>query len=97
MHITQYRLKKQNYKGRWRKRRGFQAIVNNLTAHFPSSDIIQAARIFDPAAVPGSDTDCAAHGEGDLLLLTSSLSSYNVSEYPTPVSTNCDPQMMNTD
>ena len=53
-----------------------QAIVNNLTARFPSSDIIQAARIFDPAAVPGSDTDCAAYGERDLLLLTSQYSSF---------------------
>ena len=53
-----------------------QAIVNNLTARFPSSDIIQAARIFDPAAVPGSDTDCAAYGESDLLLLTSQYSSF---------------------
>ena len=50
-----------------------QAIVNNLTARFP---IIQAARIFDPAAVPGSDTDCAAYGESDLLLLTSQNSSF---------------------
>ena len=53
-----------------------QAVVDNLTACFPSSDIIHAARIFGPAAVPGSNTDCAAYGESDLLLLTSQYASF---------------------
>ena len=53
-----------------------QAIVNNLAAQFPSSNVIQAARIFDPTAVPTSDTDCAAYGESDLMLLTNQYSSF---------------------
>ena len=52
-----------------------QAVVNNLTSRFPSSEIIQAARIFNPKAVPSSNAHCAAYGEGDLQLLTRQYSS----------------------
>jgi len=51
-------------------------LVDNLTACFLSRDIIQAARIFDPGVVPGSDTDYVADGENDLLLLTGHYSSF---------------------
>ena len=53
-----------------------QAVVDNLTGRFPNSEIIQAARIFDPKVVPTLDTDCAAYGEGDLQLLTCQYSSF---------------------
>jgi len=44
-----------------------QAMVNNLRAQFPHSEIIQA---FYPKAVPSSNDDRAAYGEGDLLILS---------------------------
>jgi len=44
-----------------------QAVVDNLIDRFPKSEIIQAARIFDPKAVPTLDADCAAYVEGDLV------------------------------
>ena len=53
-----------------------QGVVDNLTARFPSSEIIQEARIFDPKVVPSLDADCAAYGEGDLQLLTIQYSSF---------------------
>ena len=43
-----------------------QAVVDNLKARFPHS---QAAKIFDPKAIPKLDNDCAAYGEDDILLL----------------------------
>lgn len=53
-----------------------QAVVDNLVARFPSSEIIQAVKIFDPKTVPSSDADCAAYGESDLQLLTTQYSSF---------------------
>jgi len=53
-----------------------QAVVDNLTARFPHSEIIRAAKIFNPKSVPSSDADCVAYGESDLLFLTRQYSSF---------------------
>ena len=50
------------------------AIVGNLEARFPNSEVIQAARIFDPKAIPTSDSDCVAYGEAELRVLTTKYS-----------------------
>ena len=51
-------------------------MVDNLTARFPSSKIIQAVKMFDPKAVSSLDTDCAAYREDDLQVLTIHYSSF---------------------
>jgi len=50
LHITPYKLKKHNYKSRLRKKKRLERDATKFVqaAHFPSSDIIQAARMFDP-------------------------------------------------
>ena len=53
-----------------------KAVVDSLTARFTSSEIIQAVKMFDPKAVPSSETDCAVYGEDDLQVLTTHYSSF---------------------
>ena len=53
-----------------------KAVVDNLMARFPSRELIQAVKLFDPKTVPSSDIDCAAYGEDDLQVLTSQYSSF---------------------
>ena len=50
------------------------AILGNLEARFPNSEVIQAARIFDPKAIPTSDSDCIPYGEAELRVLTTKYS-----------------------
>ena len=45
-----------------------------LEARFPNSEVIQAAKIFDPKAIPTSDLDCIAYGETELQVLTTKYS-----------------------
>ena len=45
-------------------------------ARFPSRELIQAVKLFDPKTVPSSDIDCAAYGEDDLQVVTSQYSSF---------------------
>ena len=51
-------------------------MVDNLMAWFPSRELIQAVKLFDPKTVPSSDIDCAAYGKDNLQILTSRYSSF---------------------
>ena len=53
-----------------------KAVVDNLMARFPSRELIQAVKLFDPKTVSSSDIDCVAYGEDDLQVLTSQYSSF---------------------
>ena len=53
-----------------------QAVVDNLKAQFPHSQLIQAAKVFDPKAILKLDDDCAAYGEDDILLPARQYSSF---------------------
>ena len=53
-----------------------QAVVDNLKARFPHSQLIQEAKVFDPKAIPKLDDDCEAYGEDDILLLARQYSSF---------------------
>ena len=50
------------------------AILENLEARFPNSELIQATRIFDPKAIPTSDSDFIPYGEAELRVLTTKYS-----------------------
>ena len=48
--------------------------MENLEARFPSNQVIQAARIYDPKAVSTLDSDCVTYGKAELQVLTTQYS-----------------------
>lgn len=50
-----------------------KAVVDNLLARFPSNELIEASKIFDPQLVPTSE---ATYGEQELTMLTTHYSKF---------------------